>query len=224
MIVAPDQTLQKASWFVPDATSKTGVTRAHRLRYAIYGALPKESYSGNFVIQADLLGKELIGAIDKLSKFTHVTAEILEKLEADAAPMLARVLQRFLQLIEAVRTGHELVMDGLTVEIQECLDGIFQDYTFDELDSLSSHTRADLVEDTQVKIERFDDEWIYFAGTGTINVELQYGSNGDVRRGDGIEADDAYPFRFTGRAPTSDPEKVEIDHQSVDVDTSSFYE
>lgn len=223
-LTAPDADLKKASWFVPDETSDTGVTRAHRLRYAIYGALPKESYSSKFVAEADKIGKELLGLIGKLSKYTHVTAEILDKQEADAAPILAGVLQRFLQLIEAVRTGRDLVMDGLTVEIQERLDYLFREYTFDELDTLSTHTRPDFPENIEVKIERFDNEWIYFTGTGIINVDLQYGSDGDVDRGDGLECSDAYPFKFAGKAPTSDPEKIEIDGRSVDVDTSSFYE
>ena len=138
--------------------------------------------------------------------------------------MLTEVLQRFLLLIGAVGIGRELVMDQLTMQIQTRLDAVFDGHVFDDLDVLSSHTRPDGVEDIEIKITSFDDEWVHFSGSGTISCELQYGSDGDVRRDDGLVMDDSYPFTFSGRTPTENPAAVEIERDSIEIDTSSFYE
>jgi len=74
-----------------------------------------------------------------------------------------------------------------------------------------------------VKIEDIDKDTIFFSGDGSILCQLQYGSDGDVRRGDGVEFESNFPFTFTGSASV-DLKEIHIDQDTIEVDTSSFYE
>jgi len=223
--VAPDEETKLRYDFEPDPTSHMGgVTRKHRISYAIYGALPRALFPEQFVDDADAMAEELSADINRLSKFTHVTAGILEKDETDAAPILAAVLQRFIQLIEAIEKGKQLAFEKLTLLIHESLDRLFTEGIFDDLDTLSSHTRPQDVDDVEVKIESVDDEWIHFTGTGSVNCDLQWGSDSDVSKGDGAEGSMSFPFTFAGQAPTNDPTSVKVERDQIQIDISEFYE
>ena len=65
---------------------------------------------------------------------------------------------------------------------------------------------------------------ITFRGTGSINCDLQYGSDGDCSRGDGLEWSDSYPFTFSGEAETANPKMVTVEREAVEIDTSKEYE
>jgi len=92
------------------------------------------------------------------------------------------------------------------------------------LDILSTHTRPQDAEDVEVEIDDIGEETITFSGTGSVLCDLQYGSDGDCERGDGLEFSDSYPFTFSGEARTSNPREVTVDCGDISVDTSSFYE
>ncbi|MBN8707834.1 MAG: hypothetical protein BGO12_13445 [Verrucomicrobia bacterium 61-8] len=223
-VVAPDNEVKKAPWFVADPTSKSGVTRRHRIEYAIFGNLTKAKFPKAFAEQADQTASELLKDIGKLSELTHVTEAVLEKTYAEATPLFTAVMQRFLLLIAAIESSRMLVQEDIAAELQSHLDDIFTGDFFDELDCLSSHTRPQGVSDVEVTEVTFDEDWIDFGGNGSVDCELQYGSDGDVRRGDGVEWVNSFPFTFAGRVPIADLAAIEIDRESISIDTSSFFE
>ena len=65
---------------------------------------------------------------------------------------------------------------------------------------------------------------ISYAIRGQVDVELQYGSDSDVRNDIGFRHDDTYPYRATVSSNATKP--LEVDSSSVDltVDNSSFFE
>lgn len=222
--VAPDTEVKKAPWFVPAKDASGGVTRRHRIDYAIFKNLTQEKFPKTFSEQADEIASALLKDIGKLSALTHVTEDVLEKSYTEAAPLFAAVMQRFILLVSAIETAKLLIEQDIAVDIQSHLDDIFTGDFFDELDCLSSHTRPQGASDVEVGELTFDEEWIEFSGTGSVDCDLQWGSDGDVSRGDGAESSASFPFKFSGRAPIGDPSKIEIDRESISVDTSSFYE
>jgi hypothetical protein len=48
-LLSPDDSIEECSWFKPDETSKTGVTRKHRILFAVYSYLNPAHYPKNFV-------------------------------------------------------------------------------------------------------------------------------------------------------------------------------
>ena len=221
--VAPDEDVKNAPWFQADKTSKSGVTRRHRIDYAIFKNLTLDKFPKTFSEQADEIASQLLKHIGELSALTHVTEDVLGKSYTDAAPLLASVMQQFILLVCAIKTSKILIKQDIAVDIQTHLDDIFTADFFDELDCLSSHTHLQGASDVAVGELTFDEEWIEFSGTGSVDCDLQWGSDGDVKRGDGAESSASFPFKFSGKAPISDPSQIEIKRESISVDTSSFY-
>lgn len=221
--VAPDDQVKQAPWFVSEPTSKTGVTRRHRIEFAIFRNLRKSDFPASFAEQADGIAVQLLKEIDKLSGYTHVTEGVLKKEMSDAGPVFASVMQAFLMLISAVESARILVEEDVTAEIQPHLDELFTQDFFDELDILSSHTRPQGACDIEITKITFDETAIQFEGSGGVECDLQWGSDGDVRRGDGAESSATFPFTFSGRASIGDISTIEIDRNSISIDTSSFY-
>ena len=92
----------------------------------------------------------------------------------------------------------------------------------DDLNSLSSHTRITDVSDVTVnEVTVAEDGSIIAKGTGTVEVELQYGSAND----DGAVTEDAFPFDFEITLQyNQNQELILVDAETVEIDTSSFYE
>lgn len=223
--VAPDSEVMKRYDFEPDPSSRmAGVTRKHRITYAIYGLLPRDLFPEQFVDEADEIAEELSREINDLSKYTHVTKEVLAQGEADAAPLLVSVMQWFVSLIDAIESGKQLAIQKLRLFIRQDLDELFTQDFFDELDTLSTHTRPQGASDVEVQIDSVDDKWVCFSGTGSVDCDLQWGSDSDVEKDDGAEGTASFPFTFSGRAPIKNPAAIEVSREDLEIDTSSFYE
>jgi hypothetical protein len=222
--IAPDQELKRCSWFVPNKESKTGVTRAHRIRFAIFSYLSEKDFPESFCEEVDSLCKEILESIDELSKLTHVTKEVLDIPEPKAIQILNRFLQSFSIMLDVIKSSRAIVADLLYQEIQFALDELFTEAFFQELDSLSSHTRPQSAENVGIKIVNISSDHIEFSGKGSVFCHLQYGSDGDCARGDGVETEMSFPFTFEGKAKTNDPSEITVDRDLVKVDVSSFYE
>jgi len=87
----------------------------------------------------------------------------------------------------------------------------------DELDRLSTHTSISGVCDLDISDIRVGSGEIRVTGVGTVDVDLQYGSNVD----EGSVSGDAFPFYF--KAVLS-ADGVLRQVEELTVDTSSFYE
>jgi hypothetical protein len=222
--VAPDEDVKRAPWFVPKPPPGNPVTRRHRIEFAIFKNLKKTEFPESFADQADGVADRLIEDIDELSSYTHVTETVLESEMSDAAPVFASVMQGFLMLISAVESARILVEEDVGAQIWPYLDGRFTEDFFDELDQLSTHTRPQGACDIEITKFTFDERTIQFEGSGKVKCDLQWGSDGDVRRGDGAEGSATFPFTFAGRASIDDLSEIEIDRDSISIDTSSFYE
>jgi hypothetical protein len=81
-----------------------------------------------------------------------------------------------------------------------------------EVDELATHHSVDevYVDRTTVK--------------GSLAVGLQWGSNSDVRRGDGVEIDQSFPFQCDIEVPVDDPFDLRGADTSYVVDTSKWRE
>jgi hypothetical protein len=111
------------------------------------------------------------------------------------------------------------------VEVETLRDRLF-DYMLneafpDDLDHLSTHTRIEGLSDLEISDIRVRHDEIRVAGTGAVDVELQYGSGSDQETGMGSKLYDSYPFDFIAILDT-DGGLVSV--EKLAVDTSSFYQ
>ncbi len=81
-VVAPDALIMTSKWYVSEP--EVGVTRRHRIQFAIYGFLSEEFFPNNLIQRVDDLTADLLDRVKSLSKFTHVTEAILRSDESEA--------------------------------------------------------------------------------------------------------------------------------------------
>ena len=94
-----------------------------------------------------------------------------------------------------------------------------------DLDELSSHTRPDEVFDIDIDEINISGENIFVKGDGVVSIELQFGSDGDQDKGDGLKLYDNFPFDFEITLAYNSKRKLEIiEVDRFDVDTSAYYE
>jgi Holliday junction resolvase len=94
-----------------------------------------------------------------------------------------------------------------------------------ELDELSSHTRPDDVTDVDIDEITISENTIFIKGDGVVSVELQFGSDGDNDKGDGLKTYDNFPFEFEMTLEYNDNKELEIiDVDKFEIDTSSYYD
>ncbi|MGA7742252.1 MAG: hypothetical protein WBP56_06650 [Polyangia bacterium] len=107
----------------------------------------------------------------------------------------------------------------------EGLEDELRDYLLNDLpsdlDSLSTHTRIEAVSHLFISSVHLRHDSSEIHGNALVEVELQYGSDGDVDRDRGDVSGDSFPFDFI----------VELDKElsitrvdKLEIDTSSFYE
>jgi Predicted pPIWI-associating nuclease len=222
--LSPDGSIRLCRWFIPDETSKTGVTRRHRTLFAVYSYLDPDYFPTNLIEDVNDLAREIRSQVEVLSSFAHPTAATVGTPENVATDSFNSALELFISLFEAIDAARQHVMDALQMDLQEHLADLFTNDFFDDLDTLSTHTRPQDADGIVVTTQEITDEAIRFSGTGIVYCDLQYGSDGDCRRGDGVEWKDSFPFTFTGHAPISEPKLVSVEPADITIDTGKYYD
>src|SRR5271166_3517223 len=97
--ISPDQSIKRCSWFTPDPSSKTGVTRRHRILFAVYSYLDPAHFPKDFVSDIETLATLIGKQVEKLSTFTHVTKTILETPEQIAIASFNWAHLRFVKIL-----------------------------------------------------------------------------------------------------------------------------
>lgn len=77
---------------------------------------------------------------------------------------------------------------------------------------------------SQIEVTSIDHAEIQFTAYGSVGAEFQWGSNSDLRRGDGAVIRDAYPLTCKFISKVSSPDELELVDDSLCVDTSSWWD
>lgn len=115
------------------------------------------------------------------------------------------------------------------IQIAE-FEELFFDYLLSdlpsELDELSTHTTIESVSEIEIHdLNVNSGNKINVIGQGIVKVKLQYGSDGDGRRGDGLYQYESFTFDFELYLSYNSQMKLIInDNASIEIDTYSFYE
>lgn len=161
--LAPDDELQQCQWFSPDKTSTTGVTRKHRIKFAIQGGLSDYYVTNKLWIDGiDEVSSELIAIVNRLSGFTHIEEATfkspIEDIERTADECLSATLD-FVNKIDEMRTE---VADKLLDDIDSVL-----------LDRINSESVVELMEiSTHQYIEEISAEEISVVKIGVNSIEM----------------------------------------------------
>lgn len=223
--LAPDKNVICTTWYKPtDSKRPDLITRKQRMQYAIQGGLSNEYVSGSLGIDVDEIGKKINDTIDVLSKYTHINPETFN-IESDSIESMSiEVLESVVLLFRTIYECRAL----LTTSIEEHIDrtvvnNLFYD-TIDSIDYLATHYTVDSYSVDEIKLLDLDDSTVYFKATGFVDVKLQYGSDGDMRRGDGMTMSESFPFTgyFYGKI-IDKMTKFELETETFEIDTDSHW-
>ena len=224
--LAPDDEIVNAPWFEPNDKDKPDkVTRTQRIKYAIQGWLSDEFVIETLGIEHSENDKQLRKSIDVLSKYTHVTPLTFGMSSVDVTKCVLNVLLQMQCFLMDVAEAHAQIRNAAMECIDEEMIEEFYINTQDDLDIMATHYEVLSYVVTGITPKRKDDGKIILDVSGFVNVRHQYGSAGDMRRGDGFEMKARYPFSSQLIASYKNREgDVHIVDKTMDIDTNSFYE
>lgn len=221
--LAPDNEVAAASWckgdlwtYLDPRDGSTKLTRASRYRFAITGTISDAKLQEHPKLDCSAQINELKDLVNKLNKFAHIspgthglsvtaTNEFLHEVEVIVSDYVTRLIEAKKYVADIV---FHLVDSKLTEHLMEEIPN--------ELEELSSGTRIDgiMIEE----LEDFDTSSAFpvLSGSGHADVELNYGGGSD-----GFSSEQSYPFQFYVQI---DPDTFDVSVDSVEVDTSAFYE
>lgn len=223
--LAPDAEVVKCVWFKNITKAEGKLARSERAAYAVHGGLSEEYVGETLGLDIDEMNKRLKIAIDGLSKYTHIQEDVFG-LPAEQVEALAQeTTESFAGLFNAIQHCHNDIVYRLHKAIDNAAVEEVLRETIQEIDELATHHFIDEICVTETNI-RITHDIIHFSVAGTVEVELQYGSNSDWRRGDGAKIDVSLPFSCQLTCPAADPSEdtLSMVKSSLAVDTSRWYE
>ncbi|EJL6271789.1 hypothetical protein NMR30_003585 [Vibrio cholerae] len=223
--LAPEGELRSCSWFKPDVSSKNGITRAHRIKFAIQGGLSDFYVTKKLQIdEVDNISKELVTIINGLSNYTHIEEKTFNSCPHDVESMAERCLavtQQFVNKINELRT---VVAEKLFNDVDQALITRINSDSVVELMEISTHQYVEEIIPETIYVSKIGANYLKIKVKGTIEALLMYGSASDRRRGDGAEIPVSFPVESEMNIQFTPPLGRYIDLDSFHVDISSWYE
>ncbi len=223
---APDDRVRKCGWFVQgfNEFGKPVVTRAQRVKYAIQGELPDDFVRDTLGINVADAVRDYTKLIDRLSAFTHINLMTFRVPEDKAEELAEHALDVFDQLFTLVKERHKATRAAAEEKADDGLCEVLFGEVDQELDRLSTHTSVVGVDLCDLSIIFMDSNQIRYSGHGNVDVRLQYGSDSDVDRDDGVVSSGSYPLTCEFEADIRTPLAISVVPGALKVDTDSFYE
>jgi hypothetical protein len=220
---APEKDVKGCCWFKQQFNEgKPIITRAQRVQYAIQAGLPEDFVENTLGIDVKSTLKEFKGIIDELNKFTHVEKETFDT-DEDVAVQLADVaLEMFDSLLRTIDDCRSEVRTALEDAARDALNDEMISNMVEDLDVLSTHSTVDQAHVEEFKLRSMGPKLLNFHGSGSVDCDLQYGSDSDNERGDGVRSSASFPLTCEFEADISSPLDLEV--KNLSVDNSSFYE
>lgn len=224
--LAPDEEVRRAPWYeVYDPKKPKMVTREQKIKYAIQDFLSDDFTQKELQIDLSVISANLIKSINDLSKYTHVNPETFDASADIIYESSGNVMEDTLGFFKTIDEAQNQVMNAVDACITEEMVSQFYYNTFDEIDMLATHHEVLGYVVTELTPLSKDDETITMQADGFVIVRLQYGSDGDLRRGDGYETKENLPFTSNFVASYKNQEgDVHLVSAEIEVDNDSFFE
>ncbi|MGV6479148.1 hypothetical protein ACT2VT_003228 [Pantoea agglomerans] len=222
--LAPNEEIKKCQWFKPDETSSNGITRKHRIKFAIQGGLTDFYVNKKlFVEEIDFVTSELIEIINDLSNFTHIEVKTFNSSEIECEVTAKKCLEATLDFINKIDELRVEIADKLFNEIEMTLIERVNSESVVELMEISTHQSIDDITPEIIRVINIGAYSLNMEVEGTIYATLMYGSASDRRRGDGAEIPISFPVDSEIEVIFEKPLGSVINLNKFSVDISSWY-
>jgi hypothetical protein len=222
-VLAPQVEVKDCAWFKAERDDGEP-TRVQRIKYSIHGGFSEEFVSEKLNVDPAALSKRFIGAVDELSKHVHGRANtvITDKAEQDA--FAVETLQAMAEFFDAATEARAAIVGPIEDALNDAAVDALMEETLQDVDELASHYSLEEVYVDKIEVQRIGAKTLTYRATGSINVVLQWGSNLDVRRGDGAELEQTFPVTCDITLPIADPWDLDQAETQYGVDTSEWHE
>ncbi|CTQ50725.1 hypothetical protein [Jannaschia donghaensis] len=221
--LAPDDAVRDCVWFVQAKDTKT-VTRRQKAHYIVHAGLPEDFVKDALKLEMTDFTIPLLDAFEALNKSTHVRAETIVRKGSVVRQMILEVFESLLDLLRAAIAGREeIVRTTASVMHNAVFENLISE-TIQELDEIATHATVDGHHIDTVEVRSISALALEYVVTGEVEVELQYGSNSDVRNDIGFRMDDSYPYSAVITSNPAMPMEIQQKDIQLQVDNSSFYE
>lgn len=192
------------------------------MQYAIQAGLPEDFVMNTLAIDVKATLKEFKQIIEELNKFTHVEKATFDT-DEDAADQLAdQALEMFDSLLRTIDDCRTDVRTALEDSARDALNDEMISNLVQDLDVLSTHSTVDQAHVEEFELSHMGPKRLEFHGSGSVDCDLQYGSDSDNERGDGVRSSISLPLTCQFEADISRPLDLKV--KNLSVDNTSFYE
>lgn len=227
--LAPSDDVQRCSWYKPTKNEKgvIVITRADRINYAIYGGFDNNTLSAmglnGYIVNAR---KNLLASIDTLSKYTHINKDSFDLSDSETSELVNNVIGSFNGFVDCMNDIRQQVVACLEAEInKEILSATIYE-TYSDIDTLSTHSSIENYCIDSITVDDITSQEVVLKVSGSVDVRLQYGSDGDQRRGDGYVTNMDIPYEASVSADIkASLKKFHLNGNiQFDFDTNPYYE
>lgn len=219
--LAPEAAVTSCAWFKVESQNGSP-TRSQRVRYAVQAGLMDDFVRDTLKVDVAKTINEFTEIIKGFNSLTHITPNTFGMSKTAAKKFANASLDVFISLFQAIDECHENILERLVTAANDAITDELISYSVDALEEIATHYTVDGSGIENLEIAKMDSTTLIFDAEGFVDCVLQYGSDGDVERGDGMRHDDSYPLRCKLVADITTPLTFEV--HNLRVDNSSFYE
>lgn len=225
--LSPDAEVRKCIWWKPKAKGVVPqVTRVERCVYATQGGL-----SNHYVqtkLQLDFAQEfiELRDAVVRLSEYVHITPDVFQLEDDDIEHLSLETIEAVAVLMACIQECRAAVGDRLSSAISDATVQQIVGESLDAVDELATHYSLEQIYVDSHEVTCITSETVHIRVSGSLGVTLQWGSNSDLKRGDGAEMEESFEYtcELTCEAANPDPEALEFVEDSLMVDTGDWHD
>lgn len=221
--LAPSEDIRACTWYVPEPTSRDGITRRHRAHYLVYGGLAPTYAEDILGLDVAKETKVLLNAVDKLSKYVHIEEDTFRVPPEEVDTIAISSITALTALLDCAEECKRSLSTGMAARLHnDVLQEALRD-VIDSVDILATHHTIEGVQVEDVEVERVTASHVHFKAYGYVEVELQWGSNSDLRRGEGAVLNESFPLTCRFTSPVATPETLLLERDSLNVDNSEWF-
>lgn len=207
---------QKAEDVVPQ------VTRVERCVYPTQGGLSNHCVRKKLQLDFAQEFNELRDALVRLNGYVHITPEVFQLEDDDIERLALETIEAVAVLMACIQECRAAIGDRLSSAISDATVHQIVGKSLDAVDELATDYSLEQIFVDSHEVTCITSETVHIRVSGSLGLTLQWGSNSDLRRGDGAEVSES--FEYTCEAPSPDPEALEFVVDSLMVDTGDWHE
>lgn len=186
--LAPDNKIKECDWFEQQYNNENVpiIIRRQRIQYAIQKKLPTSYVSKHIPNFVDLI-KNVNDTINNLSKYTHIEENIFGISPEDEENLAVEILDSFIKFKETIDCSTKRFNEDIEKSIDVALYNYVCMQYIEQLDKIASHYQVNDISFYDFNVSKINEEHWDLRVFGDIDTTLQWGSDGDYRRGDGLK-------------------------------------